>query len=126
MSASHQPVLDRDGNCEICGRPTANYGDGPQHRRGRVAGQSRFRIPTRAELARMSIEECVAAGFCDCGLRLEGHPELPKPKPLMSGQAQRARLFSAEHIDKLIAARTAASQAFGTQPITRRMEGWVA
>ena len=36
-----------------------------------------------------SFEELEAAGLCDCGLPLEGHPPLAIPKPMGRAQADR-------------------------------------
>lgn len=41
---------------------------------------------SRQRLARMSYEELEAAGIDDCGLPLEGHPPLPRPKPWHHGR----------------------------------------
>lgn len=37
---------------------------------------------TREEAARLSFDELEAAGFCECGAPLEGHPPLGRPGPL--------------------------------------------
>ncbi len=36
-----------------------------------------------------TLDELEAAGMCDCGLPLEGHPEVPNPKPLRSWHSER-------------------------------------
>lgn len=41
---------------------------------------------TRAEAAALSWEELEAAGLCDCGGPLKGHPPLAKPLPLSHGR----------------------------------------
>ena len=43
----------------------------------------------RAQLAALSWEELEERGLCDCGAPLDGHPPLPKPKPLSSWKASK-------------------------------------
>lgn len=52
------------------------------HRNGRPGA------PSKAERARIlrdaTLDECLAAGFCECGTPLDAHPPLPSPGPLRS------------------------------------------
>lgn len=41
---------------------------------------------TAATVARMSFDELLEAGICDCGQRLEGHPDLPPARPWGEGR----------------------------------------
>jgi hypothetical protein len=118
---AHAPQPGPDGTCLVCGHRTADYGQGPMHRRGRVAGQSPFRTYTRAELAHMSFDECEAAGYCECGIRLDQHPEIPRPRPLRSWKSEHAQQLTDDHIDKLIASRTERMRQFGNEPIRPRI-----
>jgi len=84
VAAAHAAVTGSTGACTVCGRATATYAGRTEHRRGRIAGVSPYRLTAHRELR--SLEEMLALGICDCGARLDDHPPLKQPKPLDYGR----------------------------------------
>lgn len=76
-----------DGLCRNCGRPTVTLNGKPAHKRGnwRLKGiaerRREVRRASRAK-ARQLRELDLEGDVCDCGVLIDVHPPLPKPKPL--------------------------------------------
>lgn len=102
------------------------------HHPGIRLGSGRAGRPSKKELAsfkrflsQLTIEDCERLGYCDCGEALDGHPPLPKVKPLASWHAARSEEPSANSFrwdgapivrPKVAAARRARGRKFEFRP----------
>ena len=124
--------LDRgDGTCASCERPHAVYAGRLEHRRGRHQG-SPYRIEPgslyeraqamdpvlrRRFLLGVPWDELEAAGLCECGRLLAGHPPLPKVAPLRSKASEDRRVVSPEAQARMDASRVPSQGLWGNHPL---------
>jgi len=135
MTACPGPLGLPFGPCENCRRPLALYAGRLEHRRGRITGVSPARsdplslyeraqamapMARRRFLLGLPWDELEAAGICECGQRLAGHPPLPKPAPLRSKASEDRRQVSPEAQARMDASRVPAQAIWGSQPLGAR------